>query len=189
MIRVSPNKDQEKNSPPKIQNLLKEPSQELCRFTDHEIDQIHSHFPPGTIFRPFDSTVKSDCSLLSGCAFLLPLFNQAMPMLWRVLYTLEHIISKEDISLGLTEVNHLYNLVSHGSHVICSKPSLNTHTLSSRSPRMNPTGETTASLSSLTDTPATPERVVAFWDPDSSIRTYQPRIKDSEEASSTSNTM
>ncbi|MFS7977978.1 hypothetical protein Hanom_Chr10g00910271 [Helianthus anomalus] len=39
-----------------------------------------------------------------------------MPMLWRVLYTLEHIIENERIDIGLSELSCLYNLVSHGSH-------------------------------------------------------------------------
>ncbi|KAJ0441585.1 hypothetical protein HanIR_Chr16g0799481 [Helianthus annuus] len=235
MIRVPPNKDQEKNSPPKSQNLLKEPSHELCRFTDPEIDQMHSHFPPGTIFRPFDSTMKSDCMSATwvcfhaapfqvGFSYPFPAFtqslftftglcySQAMPMLWRVLYTLEHIIAKESIDLGLTKLNHLYNLVSHGSYryLFKAKPQHPHPLLKVTKNDTNwknqfffvrrdsiPNGNhlpkkwnlKAASLSSLTDRPATPERVAAFWDLDSSIGTYQPRIKDSEEASSTSYTM
>ncbi|MFS7951925.1 hypothetical protein Hanom_Chr07g00600951 [Helianthus anomalus] len=39
-----------------------------------------------------------------------------MPMLWRVLYTLEQIISDEGLDFNLYELSHLYALVSHGSH-------------------------------------------------------------------------
>ncbi|MFS8003996.1 hypothetical protein Hanom_Chr13g01220441 [Helianthus anomalus] len=46
-----------------------------------------------------------------------------------------------------------------------------------------------ASLATLTDTPATPERLAAFWALDSTVRTYYPKVKDSEEASSASYTM
>ncbi|KAM0031794.1 hypothetical protein Hdeb2414_s0016g00499841 [Helianthus debilis subsp. tardiflorus] len=139
MIRSSPSKDQERNSPPKSQNLLKEPSHELCPFTDPEIDQMHPYFPEGTIFKPFDSSMKSDCISTTWVCFPTAPFqigfsypfstftqnlitftglcySQGMPMLWRVLYTLEQIIAKEGIDLGLTELNHLYNLASHGSH-------------------------------------------------------------------------
>ncbi|KAF5790158.1 hypothetical protein HanXRQr2_Chr09g0379801 [Helianthus annuus] len=139
MIQSLPSKDQERNSPPKSQNLLKEPSYELCRFTDPEIDHMHPYFPEGTIFRPFDSSMKSDdISTTWVCfpaapfqidfSYPFPTFTQSLftftglcysqgtPMLWRVLYTLEQIIAKEGIDLGLTELNHLYNLVSHGSH-------------------------------------------------------------------------
>ncbi|KAJ0617624.1 hypothetical protein HanHA89_Chr02g0043901 [Helianthus annuus] len=48
-------------------------------------------------------------------------YIQVMPMSWRVLYTLEQIITNEGIDLGLTELNHLYNLVSHGSHHLLLK--------------------------------------------------------------------
>ncbi|KAJ0485524.1 hypothetical protein HanHA89_Chr14g0569291 [Helianthus annuus] len=139
MIRSSPSKDHERNSPPKSQNLLKEPSFELCRFTDPEIDQLHPCFPGGTIFRPFDSSLRSNCeSNVWLCFPIAPFqigytypflaftqsfftliglcYSQGMPMLWRVLYTLEQIINKEGLSFGLTELPHIYNLVSHGSH-------------------------------------------------------------------------
>ncbi|MFS7917848.1 hypothetical protein Hanom_Chr03g00193981 [Helianthus anomalus] len=46
---------------PQNQNLLKNPSTKLCRFTDPEIDRLYTYFPSGTIFRPFDSSTKSDC--------------------------------------------------------------------------------------------------------------------------------
>ncbi|MFS7917047.1 hypothetical protein Hanom_Chr03g00184511 [Helianthus anomalus] len=39
-----------------------------------------------------------------------------MPMMWRVLFTLERIIEQEDMELGMSELAELYNLVSHRSH-------------------------------------------------------------------------
>ncbi|KAJ0501006.1 hypothetical protein HanHA300_Chr11g0395821 [Helianthus annuus] len=45
------------------------------------------------------------------------------------------------------------------------------------------------SLSSIQDSPVTAERLNAFWNLDPAIRTFQPRIKDSQEVSSTSYTM
>ncbi|MFS7955567.1 hypothetical protein Hanom_Chr07g00644171 [Helianthus anomalus] len=39
-----------------------------------------------------------------------------MSMLWRVLFTLEQIIEHESIDIVLSELSHMYNLVSHGSH-------------------------------------------------------------------------
>ncbi|MFS7917849.1 hypothetical protein Hanom_Chr03g00193991 [Helianthus anomalus] len=39
-----------------------------------------------------------------------------MPMLWRVLYTVEQIIINEGLDFNLFELSHLYSLVSHGSH-------------------------------------------------------------------------
>ncbi|KAJ0740129.1 hypothetical protein HanOQP8_Chr06g0213421 [Helianthus annuus] len=137
--RSSRLKDPENDSPPKSQDLLKNPSMKLCRFTDPEIEQIRHCFPEGTVFRAFDSSIKSDCKsdtwvsfpdapFQIGFSYPFPAFTQsfftltglcyiqAMTMLWRVLYTLEQIINNEGIDLSLTELNHLYNLVRHGSH-------------------------------------------------------------------------
>ncbi|KAJ0923124.1 hypothetical protein HanPSC8_Chr05g0212051 [Helianthus annuus] len=112
---------------------------ELCHFTDLEIDQLCHCFPDGTIFQPFDSTIKSDCEFESWATFPAAPFQigynypfpafmqsfltltslcyiQAMPMLWRVLFTLEHIIEDEGIDIGLSELSYTYNLVTHGSY-------------------------------------------------------------------------
>ncbi|KAF5818085.1 hypothetical protein HanXRQr2_Chr02g0060701 [Helianthus annuus] len=137
--RSSPAKNPEHNSPPKSQGLTKNLSMELCRFTDPEIDHLRHRFPDGTIFRPFDSSMKSDyqsevwvtfhaAPFQIGFIYPFPAFTQSfftltgmcyiqvMPMLWRVLYTLEHIIENEGIDIGLSELSHMYNLVSHESH-------------------------------------------------------------------------
>ncbi|MFS7987708.1 hypothetical protein Hanom_Chr11g01026081 [Helianthus anomalus] len=60
VTRSSPNKGPDVDSPPKSQNLLKTPSSELCQFTDPEVDQFYARFPPNTVFRSFDSSIKSD---------------------------------------------------------------------------------------------------------------------------------
>jgi len=137
--RSSPAKDPEKDSPPRSQNILQNPSSELCKFTDPEIDQIRHCFPEGTVFREFDSSMKSDClsdtwvcfpaaPFQIGFTYPFPIFTQTffshtglcysqpMPMLWRVLFTLEQIKKEEGISFGLSKLPHLYNLVTHGSH-------------------------------------------------------------------------
>ncbi|MFS7963763.1 hypothetical protein Hanom_Chr08g00742181 [Helianthus anomalus] len=234
MTRSSPSKDHERNSPPKSRNLLKEPSFELCRFTDLEIDQLHPCFPEGTIFRPFDSGAQDKlcpgggggapaplnfsmrsvinstfvlvCFLAApfqiGYTYPFPTFTQSffthtglcyshgMPMLWRVLYTLEQIISKEGLSFGLTELHHMYNLVSHGSHrfLLKAKPQ---HPLPLLKTTKNDTNwkKTMTNFASLRDTPATAERVAAFWALDTTVRTFQPRVKDLEETTSASYTM
>ncbi|MFS8003918.1 hypothetical protein Hanom_Chr13g01219511 [Helianthus anomalus] len=49
-------------------------------------------------------------------------YIQAMPMMWRVLYTIENIIEQEGIEIGMSELSQLYNLVSHGSHRFLFKP-------------------------------------------------------------------
>ncbi|MFS7904522.1 hypothetical protein Hanom_Chr01g00037091 [Helianthus anomalus] len=146
-IHSSPSKNPEHSSPLKRQGLTKNPSMELCRFTDPEVDQFRSCFPDGTIFRPFDSSTKSDSvsnvwitfhasPFQIGFTYPFPIFTQgfftltslcyiqAMSMVWRVLYTLEHIIEQEGIDIGMPELIQLYNLVSHGSYryLFKSKP-------------------------------------------------------------------
>ncbi|KAF5785996.1 hypothetical protein HanRHA438_Chr10g0447531 [Helianthus annuus] len=144
VTRSSPNKDQDHGSPPKSQDLLKTPSSELCRFTDHKVDQFYTRFPPGTVFCPFDSSLKSDSvSPVWVCFPAAPFqigyshpfpeitqrfftltslcYNQAMPMLWRVLYTLKQIIRDEGLDFNLSELSRLYNLVSHGSQIFLFK--------------------------------------------------------------------
>ncbi|MFS7914342.1 hypothetical protein Hanom_Chr02g00152261 [Helianthus anomalus] len=126
VTRSSPNKGRESDSPPKSQNLLKTPSLELCRFTDPKVDQFFTHFPPNTVLCPFDSPVKSDSVSSTWHFFTLTglSYNQTMPMLWRVLYTLEQIIKDEGLDFNLSELAYLYNLVSHDSHrfVFKAKP-------------------------------------------------------------------
>ncbi|KAJ0726238.1 hypothetical protein HanPI659440_Chr12g0468031 [Helianthus annuus] len=137
--RSSPANDPKKESPLKSQGITKNPSLELCCFTDPEIDRLHHCFPEGTIFRSFDSSMKSDCVSDSWSTFPASPFQigftypfpfltqsfftltglcyvQAMLMVWRVLYTLENIIEQEGIDIGMSELSQLYNLVIHGSH-------------------------------------------------------------------------
>ncbi|KAJ0753830.1 hypothetical protein HanPI659440_Chr09g0340181 [Helianthus annuus] len=137
--RSSPAKDPNHDSPPKSQGQTINPSMELCRFTDPEVDQLRHCFLDDTIFRPFDSSTKSDGILETWITFPAAPFQigftypfptltqsfftltdlcyvQVMPMVWRILYTLEHIIEHEGIDIDLSELSRLYNLVSHGSH-------------------------------------------------------------------------
>ncbi|MFS7904112.1 hypothetical protein Hanom_Chr01g00032161 [Helianthus anomalus] len=103
--------DRKGDSPLKIQGVTKNPSSELYRLTDPEIDRIRHFFPAKTIFRSFDSSMKSDCifdtwvtfpatPFLIGFSYPFPALTQsfftlmgmcyiqAMPMMWRILYTL-----------------------------------------------------------------------------------------------------
>ncbi|KAJ0800660.1 hypothetical protein HanPI659440_Chr03g0105981 [Helianthus annuus] len=144
VTRSYTNKDHDPDSPLESQNLLKTPSSELCRFTDPEVDQFYTLFPLGTVFHPFDSSLKSDSASSTwvcfpaapfqiGYSYPFPEFTQrffiltslcykqAMPMLWIMLYTLEQIISDEGLGFNLSELSHLYNLVSHGSHIFLFK--------------------------------------------------------------------
>ncbi|MFS7888589.1 hypothetical protein Hanom_Chr00s000001g01597001 [Helianthus anomalus] len=59
---------------------------------------------------PFPVFTQSFFTLTGLC------YIQAMSMLWRVLFTLEQIIEHEGVDIVLSELSHMYNLVSHGSH-------------------------------------------------------------------------
>ncbi|KAJ0547555.1 hypothetical protein HanIR_Chr08g0373491 [Helianthus annuus] len=142
-LRSSPAKDPMKESPLKSQGITKNPSLELCRFTNPEIDQIRHCFPAETVFRSFDSSMKSDCvseawitfpatPFLIGFTYPFPsltqaLFTitdmcyiQAMPMTWRVLYTFENIIEQEGVEIGVSELSQLYNLLATVLIAFCS---------------------------------------------------------------------
>ncbi|MFS7965178.1 hypothetical protein Hanom_Chr08g00759061 [Helianthus anomalus] len=124
ITRSSPSNSPEKDNTPRIQNLLMNPSSEICRFTDPEIESLFPSFPPETVFWPFDPSVHSNViSPVWGCFPALPFllgyfypfsdltqrfftltrisYSQAMPILWRVLYTVEEIIKAEDLDFNL----------------------------------------------------------------------------------------
>ncbi|MFS7937371.1 hypothetical protein Hanom_Chr05g00426781 [Helianthus anomalus] len=42
-------------------------------------------------------------------------YSQAMPMLWRAVFTIDEILEKEELKFGLSELAYLYSLVTHGS--------------------------------------------------------------------------
>ncbi|MFS7969146.1 hypothetical protein Hanom_Chr09g00805771 [Helianthus anomalus] len=121
-----------------------------------------------------------------------------MPMVWRILYTLEHIIEQEGIDIGMSELGQLYNLVSHGSYryLFKCKPE-QPHPISKAT--KNDTNcrnqfffvrrDSAISLSHIQVSPATEERIKAFWKLDPAIRTFPPKSQDSVEVSSTSYTM
>ncbi|MFS7913028.1 hypothetical protein Hanom_Chr02g00136801 [Helianthus anomalus] len=194
-LRSSPAKNPDHNSPLKSQ-----------------VVQFRSCFPDGTIFRPFDSSTKSDCisdtritfpatPFQIGFTYPFPVFTQslftltglcyiqAMPMVWRILFTLEHIIEQEGVDIGMSELSQLYNLVSHGSYryLFKSKPHKSHPIL--KTTKTTPTGGITINLSHIQESPATQERIEDFWKLDPAIRTYPPKSKDPVEVSSTSYTM
>ncbi|MFS7937164.1 hypothetical protein Hanom_Chr05g00424381 [Helianthus anomalus] len=162
---------------------VKNPSMELCRFTDPEIVFTY----------PFPVLTRGFFTLTGLC------YIQAMQMVWRVLYTLEHIIEQEDIYIGMCELSQLYNLVSHGSYryLFKSKPQKSHPILKTTKNDTNwrnqfffvrrdsiPNGNQLPKKSLVTK-----ERVEAFWKLDPAIRTYPPKSKDLEDISSISYTM
>ncbi|MFS7964197.1 hypothetical protein Hanom_Chr08g00747361 [Helianthus anomalus] len=51
VTRSSLGSSPEKDNTPQSQNLLMNPSSEICKFTDLEIESLFPCFPPKTIFR------------------------------------------------------------------------------------------------------------------------------------------
>ncbi|KAJ0533504.1 hypothetical protein HanIR_Chr09g0409111 [Helianthus annuus] len=139
MLRKSPAKEPKRNSPLKGQGIIKDSPQERCCFTDPQIDKIRHCFPANTFFKPFSPPTLSDyisetwvafpvTPFMIGYSYPFPQFTQsffsltgicyiqAMPMIWRVLYTLERIIEQEGIDLGMSELGEMYDLTTFGSH-------------------------------------------------------------------------
>ncbi|KAF5791847.1 hypothetical protein HanXRQr2_Chr09g0399491 [Helianthus annuus] len=122
------------------QNLLKEPKKEVCSFDNADIAALKTSgaFPAGAMIRPFDREVRSDvysdkwvCFLaypfLIGLRYPFPTFisrffeltglsyAQTMPMVWRVLVTLDQIKARHMPDLCIEDLLIAYRLRSHGS--------------------------------------------------------------------------
>ncbi|KAF5768461.1 hypothetical protein HanRHA438_Chr14g0647311 [Helianthus annuus] len=122
------------------QNLLKEPKKEVYSFDNADIAALKASgaFPARAIIRPFDREVRSDvysdewvCFLSYpfsiGLRYPFPTFisrffeltglsnAQTMPMVWRVLVTLDQIKSRHMPDLCIEDLPIAYHLRSHGS--------------------------------------------------------------------------
>ncbi|KAJ0886535.1 hypothetical protein HanRHA438_Chr09g0380531 [Helianthus annuus] len=125
---------------------------------------------------------------------------------------MERIIEQEDIELGMSELAELYNLVSHGSHRFLFK-----HKPGEAHPILKTTKNNTnwkkrfffvrrdsipdgkdlpikwathaISVSHIIPSPATEERITAFWNLDPAVRSFQANTKNSQEVSLGSVTM
>ncbi|KAJ0622201.1 hypothetical protein HanIR_Chr01g0017341 [Helianthus annuus] len=139
LLRNSPHKDHKKSSPLKSQGIIKDSPTERCCYTDALIDRIRHCFPADTVFKSFSPIALSDfisdtwvafpaTPFSIGYSYPFPAFTQsffsltgisyiqAMPMIWRVLYTFERIIEQKGIDLGMAELAELYDLTSFGSY-------------------------------------------------------------------------
>ncbi|KAJ0835764.1 hypothetical protein HanRHA438_Chr16g0759151 [Helianthus annuus] len=122
------------------QNLLKEPQKEVCSFDNADIAALKASgaFPAGAVIRPLDREDRSDvysdewvCFLAYpfsiGLRYPFPAFisrffklyslsyAQTMPMVWRVLITLDQIKSCHVPDLCIENLPIRYRLRSHGS--------------------------------------------------------------------------
>ncbi|KAJ0892715.1 hypothetical protein HanPSC8_Chr09g0369261 [Helianthus annuus] len=235
LLRNSPSKDPKNNSPLKGQGIIKDSPSKRCCFTDPQIDKIRHCFPANTLFKSFSPTALSDyisetwvafpvTPFMIGYSYPFPQFTesffsltgicyiQAMPMIWRVLYTLERIIEQEGIDLGMAELAEMYDLTTFGSHRYLFKRKAGEEhpVLKVTKNDMNwkrrfffvrrdtiPDGKDlpkkwathAISVSHLKLTPAAKERLLAFKKLDPEVRTFKVTTQDSQEVSSASVTM
>ncbi|KAJ0861983.1 hypothetical protein HanPSC8_Chr12g0512921 [Helianthus annuus] len=235
LLRNSPHKDSKKDSPLKSQGIIKDSPTERCCFTDAHVDRIRHCFPADAIFKSFTPTALSDFTsdtwvifpatpFIIGYSYPFPAFTQsffsltgisyiqAMPMIWRVLYTFERIIEQKGIDLGMAELAALYDLTTFGSHRYLLKrkagedhPVLKVTKNDTNWKRRFffvrrdslPGGNDlpkewathAISIAHLKLTPAARERVLAFKRLNPEARSFQVTIRDSQEVSSASVTM
>ncbi|KAJ0782058.1 hypothetical protein HanLR1_Chr01g0003781 [Helianthus annuus] len=235
LLRNSPHKDHKKNSPLKGQGIIRDSPTERYCFTDAHIDRIRHCFPADAIFKSFTPTALSDfvsdtwvafpaTPFTIGYSYPFPAFTQsffsltgmsyiqAMPMIWRVLYTLERIIEQEGIDLGMAELAEMYDLTMFGScrYLLKRKAGEDHPVLKVTKNDTNwkrrfffvrrdtiPNGKDlpkewathAISVAHLKLTPAARERVLAFRKLDPEIRSFQVATQDSQEVSSASATM
>ncbi|KAJ0942254.1 hypothetical protein HanPSC8_Chr03g0089821 [Helianthus annuus] len=235
LLRNSPHKDPEKNSPLKGQGIIKDSPTERCCFTDPQVDRTRHCFPANTIFKSFTPTALSDfisdtwvafpvTPFLIGYSYPFPQFTQsffsltgisyiqAMPMIWRVLYTLERIIEQEGIDLGMAELAEMYDLTTFGScrywfkrkagedHPVLKVTKNDTNwkrrfffvrrdTIPDGKDLPKEWATHAISISHLKLTPAAKERLLAFKKLDPETRSFQVATQDSQEVSSASATM
>ncbi|KAJ0450108.1 hypothetical protein HanHA300_Chr15g0552731 [Helianthus annuus] len=235
LLRNSPHKDSKKDSPLKSQGIIKDSPTERCCFTDAHVDRIRHCFPADAVFKSFTPTALSDFTsdtwvifpatpFIIGYSYPFPAFTQsffsltgisyiqAMPMIWRVLYTFERIIEQKGIDLGMAELTALYDLTTFGSHRYLLKrkagedhPVLKVTKNDTNWKRRFffvrrdslPGGNDlpkewathAISIAHLKLTPAARERVLAFKRLNPEVRSFQVTIRDSQEVSSASVTM
>ncbi|KAJ0476986.1 hypothetical protein HanHA300_Chr13g0483371 [Helianthus annuus] len=239
LLRNSPHKDHKKSSPLKSQGIVKDSPTERCCFTDAHVDRIRHSFSADTVFKSFSSTALSDfvsdawvafpaTPFTLGYSYPFPAFTQsffsltgmsyiqAMPMIWRVLCTLERIIEQEGIDLGMSELAELYDLTTFGScRFLLKRKAGEDHPVFKVTKNDTnwkrrfffvrrdtiPNGEDlpkewathgrieAISVAHLKLTPAARERVLAFKKLDPETRSFQVTVQDSQEVSSASATM
>ncbi|KAJ0493219.1 hypothetical protein HanIR_Chr12g0583681 [Helianthus annuus] len=235
LLRNSPHKDHKKSSPLKSQGIIKDSPTERCCFIDAHVDRIRHCFPADAIFKSFTSTALSDfvsetwvafpaTPFTIGYSYPFPAFTQsffsltgisyiqAMPMIWRVLYTFERIIEQEGIDLGMAELAELYDLTTFGSyryllkrkagedHPVFKVTKNDTNwkrrfffvrrgTIPDGKDLPKEWATHAISVAHLKLTPAARERVLAFKKLDPETRSFQVTVQDSQEVSSASATM
>ncbi|KAJ0930831.1 hypothetical protein HanPSC8_Chr04g0154051 [Helianthus annuus] len=235
LLRNSPHKDHKKSSPLKSQGIIKDSPTERCCYTDALIDRIRHCFPADTVFKSFSPIALSDfisdtwvafpaTPFSIGYSYPFPAFTQsffsltgisyiqAMPMIWRVLYTFERIIEQKGIDLGMAELAELYDLTSFGSYrYLLKRKAREDHPVFKVTKNDTnwkrrfffvrrdtiPYGKDlpkewathAISIAHLKLTPAARERVLAFKKLDPKVRSFQVTVQDSQEVSSASATM
>ncbi|KAF5820827.1 hypothetical protein HanXRQr2_Chr01g0006641 [Helianthus annuus] len=235
LLRNSPHKDSKKSSPLKSQGIIKDSPTERCCFTDAHVDRIRHCFPANAVFKSFTPTALSDfvsdvwvafpaTPFTIGYSYPFPAFTQsffsltgisyiqAMPMIWRVLYTFERIIEQKGIDLGMAELAALYDLTTFGScryllkrkagedHPVFKVTKNDTNwkrrfffvrrdTIPDGKDLPKEWATHAISIAYLKLTPAARETVLAFKKLNPEVRSFQVTVQDSQEVSSASATM
>ncbi|KAK9069355.1 hypothetical protein SSX86_011258 [Deinandra increscens subsp. villosa] len=122
------------------QGFIPVKSEESCRFTDIDVKDLKEsgQFPSNAVFFPFDPRLKADwvsttwvCFLLYpfqlGMSFPFPAlvndffkvtglsYAQTMPMVWKILYSIDSLNRSRNLSIGIPEICATYNLRTHGN--------------------------------------------------------------------------
>ena len=126
------------------QGLIPATDEDQCLFKDSDIRVLKESglLPAGAVIRPFDPKVKADFSSETWvCFFYYPFsiglsypfspliqeffdvtgfsYSQVMPMVWRVLTTIDRLNGTHGLSIGVPEIAATYNLRTHGSFRYC----------------------------------------------------------------------
>jgi hypothetical protein len=122
------------------QKIIPRNSDELCLFDHRDIEALlkSNAFPKNAIIKPFDRNDKADFKSKTWVCFLHfpfsigmtypfpPLVNeffettklaysQTMPMVWRILYSIDLLNKKKGLDIGLPEIAACYQLRTHGN--------------------------------------------------------------------------
>jgi hypothetical protein len=120
--------------------LLAHPGGEISTFSDAEVSRLLASgaFPTTAIIRAHDTRVRSDFISVTWVCFLAYPFTigfkypfpsfvsdffratglsyaQAMPVVWRILHVLNHLVEDLGLDIRVSDLATLYNLRTHGS--------------------------------------------------------------------------
>jgi hypothetical protein len=121
------------------QKIIPRSSEEICLFNHRDFEALSKSnaFPKNTVFKPVDRNDKADFKSKTWVCFLQfpftigmsypfsPLVNQffektklaysqTMPMIWRILHSIDLLNKQKGLVIGLPELAACYQLRTHG---------------------------------------------------------------------------